>query len=42
MTEERALAVATWADCGASGVDCGVAWCDMDAGDAVEDEGEVM
>ena len=40
MTEESALAVATCADCGASGVDCGVVWCEMDAGLAVVDEGE--
>jgi hypothetical protein len=42
MTEERALAVATCADCGVSGVDCGMAWGDMNAGEAAEDEGEAI
>ena len=40
MTEERALAMATCADCGASEVDYGVVWCDMDANVAIVDEGE--
>jgi len=42
MTEERALAVATLADCGVLGVDCEGALEIVDAGEAEEDEGEAI
>ena len=42
MTEERALAVATWADCAVLEVGCGVVWGDVETGEAAEDEGEAI
>jgi len=42
MTEERALAMVTLADCGVLGVDCEVAWEIVNTGDAVKDKGKVI
>jgi hypothetical protein len=42
MTEERALAEAMKADCGASEESCGEAWDIVDAMAAVEGEGDVI